>query len=184
MDSESLSRLVAACCEDVGQSALVRHTLVAAAVVVDSARREALLGSRLATLLAACLLPQRDPAVLEEALETAAAWCRHDEARLALAQGGVADSLVCLLPAEASCPAEARSLLVELLSGDQAMAAVYRRGEGAVYREVRRWLAEAAAGTAAEELTACACHALGNFATNGAYRRLGSREREREGSYS
>ncbi|XP_043208391.1 uncharacterized protein LOC122373978 isoform X2 [Amphibalanus amphitrite] len=162
VDSESLNRLIVACCDDVTQSSLVRHTLVAAAVVVDSPRREALLGSRLAALLAVCLLPQREPSVLEEALETAAAWCRHDEARLALAHGGVADSLVCLLPA-ANCPAEARALLVELLSGDQAMAAVYRRGEGAVYKEVRRWLAE---GGAAETLTACACDALSNFATN------------------
>ncbi|KAF0290529.1 Rap1 GTPase-GDP dissociation stimulator 1 [Amphibalanus amphitrite] len=162
VDSESLNRLIASCCDDVTQSSLLRHALVAAAVVVDSPRREALLGSRLAALLAVCLLPQREPSVLEEALENAAAWCRHDEARLALAHGGVADSLVCLLPA-VNCPAEARALLVELLSGDQAMAAVYRRGEGAVYKEVRRWLAE---GGAAETLTACACDALSNFATN------------------
>ncbi|XP_037069564.1 vacuolar protein 8-like [Pollicipes pollicipes] len=46
------------------------------------------------------------------------------------------------------------------------MAAVYRRGEGAVYRAVRRWLAAADQPTADEELVACACHALGNFATN------------------
>ncbi|KAF0302805.1 Rap1 GTPase-GDP dissociation stimulator 1 [Amphibalanus amphitrite] len=163
VDSESLNRLIASCCDDVTQSSLLRHTLVAAAVVVDSPRREALLGSRLAALLAVCLLPQREPSVLEEALETAAAWCPHDEARLALAHGGVADSLVCLLPA-VNCPSEARALLVELLSGDQAMAAVYRRGEGAVYKEVRRWLAEG--GGAAETLTACACDALSNFATN------------------
>ena len=89
----------------------------------------------------------------------------------------MADSLVCLLPVS-DCPAEARSLLVELLSGDEAMAAVYRRGEGAVYRAVRRWLSEAAAAAAApapaaEELTACACHALGNFATNGEKRWYG-----------
>ena len=72
VDSGALGQLLAAGCDDVSQSSLLRHTLVAAAVVAESPRRDALAGTRLAALLANCLLPQtvRSPATLPQTVRS------------------------------------------------------------------------------------------------------------------